>query len=898
MPVRNLNTRRPVGPILSSMQPMNTMKPHRRLAALLTAAILTIAVAALPGAAAPGDPAEPPPRHAPGELLAHRLHQMATLVLTPPARPDQAQADKVADQRLSIARILLGRATQLDPTNAELWRLKLEAGEADREASLADLRRYVQAAPQDDLAQLRLIDAMAQQAQTADARRETYERFLSPEAARQFSASLRSRIAWRVASLYQEQADNAKFVAYLKQAITLDETNKPACAAALDFLRDQKAGRPEITQALLNLLAAAPSDGSVHAQLGSMLLSCGQYTPAATWFESASRIWSVDGYPQGEDPMQLVSDQALALWGSSRSTDALRLLESYGAPSPAPAAPNPADKKSDAATLPAPGAPTAPQPGPTPATPAAGAAPAPVATPAPPAAVKLPSRLQGLVVAMHYAENRPKLAADAFANLDADLQQNLKAHPDDVEALSVCIWARLLLNQDIASVEPLMTRYRAAKPPADTLRRLEGWLLLRQGKSEDARKLLAADTTDAGALLGLAFIEESTHDKAKTLDAFNRAFAQSPGSITGLIAASRITAMGGRPTPSADAAAVGRLVQQVPRDFQVIVTEPRRFVMLRLKPVRLRYTYGEPIEIELELTNVWDAPLSLGSGGTINSTVVLSPFITDDAGQMQAMAPQVVDLGRRIRLDARQSLSVVARIDTGALAEALVAAPLKSLRLSVTGVLNPRVAANGTIVPGLLGGVSSVRLIERSGWSPVDALVAERTAALTGADPGAAMLSAALLSRVAIGLPADKKELAEKISESVNTAFAHFTPAQQAWAISYLTAAENSQQFNRKSIDEAINSTDLLVQQMAVLSVTAAVDSPILTTALRSEKPELKKFAEDYRKVLADRAEAEKAAKAAAQAQPKPDTAPVPAPPRPAPPPATGTPTPTKPQSP
>jgi tetratricopeptide (TPR) repeat protein len=778
------------------------------------------------------------------QLLGQRLGQMARLILS---SGENASADPLAKTRLRMARGLLDRANTLDPANADLWRLRLEAGFDDPALVGNALRAYIKTSPRDDGAQLRLVSLLADGMQTADQRLAMFQRVLAGEQAKQLSPAMRSRIAFRAAMLFREQGDNAGMGRMLKQALALDETNRVAGAATVQLLQQHNASRADVAQAVLNLLSAAPTDAAVHARLALALLDCGQYTQAVTWYESALRIWSIQGYPSDADVIELYSQYVLAMWGSGRPGDALKFTDNLAAASKSMT---------------------------------------------PPPQFDLPTPLQSIVVAIHQGTGKSDLAKAAFDKLHAALQKSSDEKPDDANRIADLVWAHLLFNIDVPAVDPLMKRL-AALLPADhaVLRRFAAWRLLRGGAADEARKALTdAAAKDPFCKLGLAYAEPSPTSK-EAIEAWSAVYASQPGTLIGLIATQKIAAAGARAQPSDDCQAVGRLAQQVPADYQQAMASPLRFVMLRVNSVRERYAFGEPVEVDLELTNVSPIALSLGSNGTIPGTVVLSPIITDRSGQKHPVQPIVVDMGRRLRLESRESLVVRARLDVGPVDLLLSSHPLESYRISGTAVLNPRVARTGEIVPGLLGVTTTLHPIERTAWTPDPAAVASQLTSLNGADPAASMVSAALLITSALQLAADHVDLAQQMADAVNAAFPKMGPTQQAWAASFLLETPTSMKLFRTAADAGINSPDNLVREMTLIATVDQSDAPILTAALRGDNVVVRQFAEDFRSIIQQQEAKARAAKLGppkTQSNPKPEGGTEPRPAAEAKPPASG----------
>lgn len=460
-------------------------------------AVVVFLLSAVPAAAQPDEAAEAGPARsdqAPEpvrELTAHRLAELARSMLSEP-RPDHPD-------RLAAARTLLARATELDPDNAQLLRLRLEAlrlAEDVADERRSALRRYLKLRPADDVAQLEFIGLLAENAQTAEQRLKVYERLLTGDGARQLSAPLRSRLAMRAARLHRQRGESSEYGERLKEAIRLDSTNRRACAAAYNLLQQRGTSTVELTQALLNLVAADPSDGDLHAELASMLLRCGQYEPAVNWYGSASRLWRYQGHPGPGRMIDTVRGWALALWASDQPDRAVRFIRSFdpgsnaqgdgGRPEGAEPPEQPelfersGEADAEASSDQAEGEDSADQQGEEAADRQGGGSEA-----------ALPARVQMILVAILQNQQRMEAADEAFDRLVRTLRPPDQREAPDAEQLADFVWAHLLLNRGIDQLEPRIQRLTEELGEDDPLMvRLRGWWMLRRGDTDKARRLL------------------------------------------------------------------------------------------------------------------------------------------------------------------------------------------------------------------------------------------------------------------------------------------------------------------------------------------------------------------------------------------------------------------------
>lgn len=259
------------------------------------------------------------------QRLAHRFNQWAQELMS------QGYGDE--QDRVEAALTLLEAASQLDGANAEIHRLTIEAMQMSgrREGLNKTLGAYLRLVPTDDVAQLKLIGLLVDGADTVEARLLIYERLLNGRGAQSLSAALRSRVALGAALYHRETGDLKQYGQYLKQAVTLDESNPDAAFEAYLFLEERGVGRVQRANALLNVLAAAPTRSDLHIRLARLLMECGLYDAAANWFDSASWLWATEGYPDEIAMGLIVNEWALSVWGAGQPQAALNLIESFRA---------------------------------------------------------------------------------------------------------------------------------------------------------------------------------------------------------------------------------------------------------------------------------------------------------------------------------------------------------------------------------------------------------------------------------------------------------------------------------------------------------------------------------------------------------------------------------------
>ncbi len=204
-------------------------------------------------------------------------------------RPSPTAAD------YQLAAVLFSIASEMDPQNPELPRAQVEAAwsAGDIDSMLEATRRVIRLDPKDTVAQLRLVSSVINNQQTLDGRLKLYERFLGPEG-KSLDASVRSRLALDAALLEREQGNMNGFDDRLRQATTLDISNKPAASLAAQVYTEGSTDSMLIFNYQLRLLYADPLDPNVHLTMAQVLAGQGAYTSARRFLKNSIDLYTLD----------------------------------------------------------------------------------------------------------------------------------------------------------------------------------------------------------------------------------------------------------------------------------------------------------------------------------------------------------------------------------------------------------------------------------------------------------------------------------------------------------------------------------------------------------------------------------------------------------------------------
>jgi hypothetical protein len=433
-----------------------------------------------------------------------------------------------------------------------------------------------------------------------------------------------------------------------------------------------------------------------------------------------------------------------------------------------------------------------------------------------------------------------------------------------VQRLNVLIWAHLLAGEQLDRAAALIDRLVEAEPGAEpeTLALWRGWLALHQGDRAEARRLLEplADADPRARLVLAAMLD----DPEARREQWRRVIERESSSLTGLLAVARLRQAEALPPVSTEARRTANLFAEVPEHLRRIWERPMEFVQMKLRPIEYRFLPPEPIEITIELRNVYTEPLGLGPDATLPSRVLLVPTVRYLDGRAGRVEPIVVDMGRRLTLPAQHSVAVTTRVDVGQLGAVLEASPNDRIQVNLSAVLNPQISSEGVFVPGLLGSTQRLGNLARQSAGADGEQLEPLLEQMRRGQGAAAMVAAARLLPTAAELAEDRPADAERIAAAAVEVWPDLSVEQRAWVLSFLAPEGPAAPLFAELRRLAGRSDDLLVQLTLLATQVTEPDDPLLNQALRGEAGPLKRFAEARRRALQQRAEREAAAQEAA----------------------------------
>ncbi|MEE8155856.1 MAG: hypothetical protein V3T53_12965 [Phycisphaerales bacterium] len=748
------------------------------------------------------------------------------------------EAGPVTVEGLDGAVFLVQRATDLDPDNAELWRAQLEL--IDLQERLEDdelrhtvLENLVRLDPEDDVVRLRQISASLAQHQTIKERIEAYQRLLSSQNPAQLGPAITSRLAFDLAMLFSREDDAQGYAKWLGEAVAADPSNRAAAAAATGFFRMNVQDAFAEAELLTSLMLADPADVVTKSTLAQLLLDHAAYAAADRIYRVTERTYEAGG---SLSPNGMLADHAVARWGRGQVKDALLTIrvrqdQADTAFRRSVQQQNPELTRLELARLHAPVAAT-------------------LATIR--AAIhnrlgddQVESSMRGVRGAYEAEIERLRSTDDIDPRVVADRLR---------QAAWVFVWLGGNVDDVVAFLEAAKQVLGDEDLSPTAQARFDGWLALRLGEVDQAIVLLEpVAEDDAPAALGLALARLEKGERRDAARGLLRVARAQPGSLIGVWASDLLAELIDRRLQPAEldplATQLKELIESVPLVYDRFPDQPTLAVSLRIVPAKDTFDPYEPVIVNLQITNHAPFPLAIDSGGPIRPRVILIPTIQIPRDlRVNKLAPIVVDIDRRLRLEPRQTLVIPVDLRRSHIDGLLnTVHPLRGALLKIRAVLNFWVPRQGVIRAGLLGSEIEIQQPIRVNGIRLNPVWLEHALGVA-IDPDSAddLATMALLSRLAPGLDPNIQvtpeliELLQDSGQALAEGYAKLDPISQAWMLGVvprIVVMEPVLAMARKSTDKHVQISYLLFH------VVDPAD-PMLDAAKRSDDPDVKYAAE------------------------------------------------------
>lgn len=767
---------------------MKHLLPHRTPIIVSLAAMLLYGFAISPSAYAQTDNANQAQAEqvTPQRLIAQPLVELMRQSLSGTGQPRQDQ--------LLRAQALLEMALTLSPRDAELWRLRSELAKLmqDDQAALRSLQQYLTLSPADDAAQLELILAHLRSVQTLDERAQKVEGILRSGSGKRLSKPLRSRLAVFAAQAAAEMGDSARYTSWLQQAVTLDPHNPDAARLAYQFALQQQADAVHLGAAVVNLVLAAPADTDARLMLGALLADQAAFGRAATQFDVASVLTSQ------QLPLDATRTWAISLSATGRPSEALALLER--------AELQPADDASEDAAV-------------------------------------LPAALELIRLAIIHSSSPGSAAADqSYQRVRVSLAQaNAANHAGDADLA----WTQLLFNRDIEAASQTIEKLREqAALPDWMLSRLAAWRDLRQGNADAARQQLEQlREVDPFAYLGLALLADG--NVAEQVEQLQRGLAMSPNALAGLMAVQQLRALGEEIRPTRTGLVLANQMDRSPLQVwqPAWMVAPWSDLQVSIEPTQP--SRWEPAVAKIVVRNTSSSPLAFDSNSSLPTRLLLSILPTSQGESFGPLDPIVVDIKRKLRLDAGQAVEIPVHLTRNGLGKLLASTPSRNFNLELTAILGPQPATGGRVTAQPLGSVATLRTTIAT-TEPITAdAIEQKITQVHNASTVTQWQAIAWLTQILDELPRelDSIETRQRVGDAVAQAYRQLDPMGQAWTLYHVAQATGQRETFRRVYDLAQRSDVPLVRIVLLATYVQAADAPALTAALRHEDQGIRSFA-------------------------------------------------------
>ncbi len=768
-----------------------------------------------------------------------RIDRMLSAALLADLFPFTRDPD-ISDEGYEAAMALALQCARLAPERRAGWDLVIlladqveggapDAARAARRESLAALARLD---PADDVIRLARVAEAIESHTTADARVRAYESMLAPANRAALGGPVASRLAYQLASLESRIGNTELFARWLAESVKADPGYPAAAQAAAGFFRMRVSDPAADVELLSVAVEANPRDLATWSALVSVLLDGGAFKGA----ERAARLAIIvaEAERRPETVYSLTGDLATALWGSGQRAEAMheldlrmnRLTEDFRRMISL-MDPSITNER--------------------------------LTREFPP----LPSSLSIAMLGVAKKDGNQKKLAElldqALRGADAEIRR-AKERGDsdaaiggyDIQKLTTL----LLFGSEMRTVPGLIAN--ASKSGAlgdDGKARFEAMLLWRQGKPEDAAKVLEpmrendplAHYAYASALADL----KRPHEAAKEF----RAIAESRiGTSISLLALDRLAEVLGQqvvltsqltPALKEGSAALDKALEtQLPLALDEMMEHPLRALTVEVTPSSTQIKPYEQFSFTIRMRNNSRIPLAIGGDCPITGKVTMRAAAPRPGNSDPAeLPPQPILIDRRLRLGPGEEITVNIEADLTMVGLVLNVQPLDAHLVNVAVVSNPS-AATGGISAGFLGSVTGCPPIQFTGVDVTAEWLTESRALIRSAGNVDAVTRLALLVHAAADpkrLPESARADTKAIWTDVVEAWKALPERAQAWVIGVMP--EDTAEMAPLLEAAKASTSPTVLRSWAITRVVDPKD-PMLDVCRRSGDADLGKLAD------------------------------------------------------
>ena len=764
---------------------------------------------------------------------------------------DLLRLPEPTESDFSTALVLSEWATELAPEWLGGWRVNLQiatAAEAIDERGPDRLQRALSAIvrldPRDEVARLRLLSLAVDRYPTAEGRAAAYTKLLAEENVSKLGPAVASRLAFELALLLYRSGDVEGFAKWLAEAVALDPAHPAATEMAAGFLR-HSAG-DSVGEAELHLAAAVanPSNLTPARTLAEICLANGA-------FLASSRLYGLLvplAPPNEPSTEQTVGALALSQWALGQGPAAIDLItrrrddrdRAYREEArlqdpefdPLNAAQYRAVPERTLATL--------------------------------RAVIEKSLGTPDAAAALDEAVTALRVEAERLAGEEMTPESSQRLAAIAIESLSLVLW----LAEDVQSAVAMFERLQSAGAlTPEALDRINGWLAYRAGEFDRAIELLEPLQEDSIAAIGLAGAQLALGRRSDAARTWLSVARKVPGSALGVWSRDRLAELLGQPLPPSDAAqAIEALIAGLPRTYDRLLLERERAIGLAVRPRNPSVGPLQPLILDIEISNLTDLPLEIGSAGPIEPNIAILASATVAQLDKPVMANAiVVPISNTLRLAPRARVTVPVDLGLTEFGQVLDRTALSGSTISGRAITNFRPVSGGALQPGVLGAKAEAPQIRVEGCRVSGGWVEDAIGSISTPDCDADLVTINLLAAVGMATENSSEQAPEgfdslsKVWPTLFEVWPKLDPASQGWLMASFPGLPSP---GMEKLDALARESDEPLTIIGyLLGRVRNEQDPLLAKALVSEDPRLRQVAE----LVRDRAVAVAADRAARQ---------------------------------
>jgi len=753
---------------------------------------------------------------------------------------------------LRLAFAFSASTTSIAPEDVECWRLFLavvDASDPDnplvREAEEQALAAISRLDPSDSVILLRRLLLAVEQGHTVEERLERFETLLAPSSVDVIGNDVAARLAFDMALLLSRSGDTDGFAERLAQSVALDPSYPSATATAAVFFGD---GEPETDAELfVAALLADPMESDFAAQLGLIALRNGAYSGAARMLGLASGTAEQQGLSSDELALQ----NAIALWGAGRDSDALaaiaarqRQLEAFAREAAARTAPDgfgieapstdeiTVDEPLQMSMLKA-------------------------------AILSLDRDQQGY---RKYVASVMKRLVDLMAE-ESDSLDRPAGDEDEapwidpvrfLEAAAFAAWQ----GEDAGLIDQFVTAARShTELTPDALGRFEAWRSIARGDLASAIDILTQLAVDDDlATLALSIAYERSGRDADAARLWLRLARSGPGTVIGIWCKHRLEEALGSSLPLTEVAQrIDDLIGQIPSTLDRVMLGRDDGYSLRLEPSAPTVRPFGELLYRMQVVNRMPTRISIGPEGPLLPTAHFATTITvaGAAGSVRTDS-LILAIDRIFGIDPNDDLEIELDLSY------YPAGEISVVRAEDGMVFDSRVITNFdtdgmNTVPGTFGEKASARLMRVDGITPDAPYRRQAVEAVTVMNGSASLEALLMLTEIALLTPIEEQNpeaiaFRDGVFQILEQRYVELPADARAW-IAYALPPRSPLPGYERIVNMVWSDTSILVELalLARLTWSAGVEGardPLLARLVDSRNPDIAGLAADLREVL------------------------------------------------